>query len=149
MMNSQSVKLLLLCCLIFQLGCDISLKRKNKNHMMDSVEMSANDKKSTDKAENKQIILRRDFKIINSFYLDAENAIIREDMISHTQLSKKQEKNLQLGKIIPREILALPLPLELEKRLPSLPLHVIRVQVDKYVILMNVKSREILELLKI
>lgn len=148
-MNTQSVKLLLLCCLIFQLGCDISLKRKNKSHMIDSVKMNSNDKKSSDKVEYKEIIKRRNFKIINSFYLDAENAIIREDMISHTQLSKKQEKNLQIGKIIPREILALPLPLELEKRLPSLPLHVIRLQVAKYVILMNVKSREILELLKI
>ena len=43
----------------------------------------------------------------------------------------------------------MPLPIELEKRLPSLSLRVIRVQVGTRVILMDVKSRQILDIIKI
>ena len=148
-MNTQSVKLLLLFSLIFQYGCDISLKRKNTPQAMDSVGMNRVDSKSANKKIEKKKIYRHDFKIINSFYLDKENKIIREDMIKHTVISKKQEKNLQVGNVIPRDILALPLPIELEKRLPAIPLNTIRVQVGRYIILMNVKSREIIDVFKI
>ena len=149
MMNIQLVKLLLLCSLIFQFGCDISLKRKNNHQSMDSVDMNRADNQSANKKAAKKKILRHDFKIINSFYLNKENKIIREDMIKHTVISKKQEKNFQIGEVIPRDVLALPLPIELEKRLPAVPLHTIRVQVGRYIILMNVKSREIIDVFKI
>jgi len=74
---------------------------------------------------------------------------IRKDMISHTKISKRQAEKLKIGRIIPREIQVMPLPIALEKILPSLSLHVIRVQVGTRVILMNVKSRQILDIIKI
>lgn len=153
-MKSQMIKLALLSFLVLQVGCDLTLKKKN-HQIADSqkstkVENNSGKTGSNNKvATAKNVTLSRDEKIIISFYADAENAIIRNDMISHTEVSKKQAKKLKVGKIIPRDIQVMPLPITLEKRLSSLPLDRIRVQVGVRVVLMDVKSRRILAIIKI
>lgn len=159
-MKLQTIKLTLLTCLVFQLGCDITLKRKDKKHQMvaqvgsnqvesTQIKMSPKDEKKSKASRVKKVMRNYDSNIIISYYSDAANAVIRKDMISHTEISKKQAEKLKVGKIISRDIQVMPLPIALEKRLPSLSLHVIRVQVGTYVILMNVKSRQILNIIKI
>ena len=148
-MNSQILKLILLSCLILQSGCDITFKRKVTKNETAPVEMSQDDIKSDKKVLPKSKGRSKDFNIIISYYADAANATIRKDMIMHTEISKKQAKKLAVGKIIPREIQVMPLPLALEKILSALPLDMIRVQVGTRVILMNVKSRLILEVINI
>lgn len=158
-MKSLTIKLLLLCCLIFQAGCDLTLKKKSKSAKMssdkmdslkmNSAEMKKNSKKKSSKASMKYEMRDHDSDMITSYYSDEVNATIRKDMISHTAITKKQAKKLKVGKIIPREIQIIPLPMELEKRLTSLSLDKIRVQIGKYVVLMDVKSRRILDIIKI
>lgn len=148
-MNSQILKLILLSCLIVQSGCDITFKRKVTKNETAPVEISQDDNKSDKKDLLKRKVGNKDSDIIISYYSDAANAVIRKDMITHTEVSKKQSKKLVVGKVIPREIQVMPLPLALEKILSALPLDVIRVQVGTRVILMNVKSRLILEVINI
>lgn len=148
-MNSHIVKLIILSCLIFLSGCDITFKKQATNNEAVSLEKS-NDNIKTDKnVSEKSNVGNKDFDIIISYYSDKANANIRKDMISHTEISEKQAQKLVVGKIIPREFQVMPLPLALEKILTRLPLHVIRVQVGTRVIYMNVKSRKILEIIKI
>jgi len=146
-MNLQILKLLLLISIILQAGCDITFKRHSTNDADAQIKISKEqpDKKQTIK--NKAWI--KDFRIIESYYADVANASIRKDMISHTKISKKQEQKLVVGEVIPRDIQVMPLPLVLERKLSNLPLHVIRVQVGRHVILMNVKSRRIDNIVKI
>ena len=148
-MNSHIVKLILLGCLIFQAGCNITFKRKETHNETAPVGMNQEDNKSDKNVSVKNKGSNKDFNIIISYYSAPANATIRKDMITHTEISKKQEKKLVVGKIIPRGIQVMPLPLALEKNLSQLPLHVIRVQVGIRVIFMNVKSRKILEIIKI
>lgn len=174
-MKSQTIKLILLAFLVFQLGCDITLKRKDKKHQMmdpassnqaesnevgsnkikenisesNQMKMSPKDGKTSKASRVKKVMRNNDSNIIVSYYSDAANTVIRKDMISHTEISKNQAKKIKIGKILPREIQVMPLPIALEKRLPSLSLHVIRVQVGTRVILMDVKSRRILDIIKI
>ena len=164
-MKSQTIKLILLSCLVFQAGCDLTLKRKNKKDKVmapaslsqietnqaesNKTKMNSKVKKTSKSSMVKKVMRNNSSNIIISYYSDAANAIIRKDMISHTEISKNQALKLKIGKIIPREIQVIPLPLALEKRLPSLSLHVIRVQVGTRVILMDVKSRRILDIIKI
>lgn len=151
-MNSQIVKLILLACLIFQSGCDITFKRKNNNHKLTSVYMSQNNE-HTDDEENEIVegntVIDRDNSTIISFYADPANEIIRKDMRKHAKVSKKQEKKLVVGKTIPRNIQVVPLPLQLERILSPLPLQLIRVQAGMQVMVMDVKSRKILTVIKI
>lgn len=148
-MNSLILKLILLSCLILQSACDIAFKRKATLNEAAPVEMSQDDNKSDKKVLLKSKSRSKDFDIIISYYADAANATIRKDMITHTEVSKIQAKKLVVGKIIPRDIQIMPLPLALERILSALPLDVIRVQVGTRVILMNVKSRQILEIINI
>jgi len=159
-MKSQMVKLILLSFLVLQAGCDLTLKKKNKSHQMahaekstkvekESTKAGSKNKKEIKKTVTKNIAVSRDEQIIISYYSDAANKIIRKDMISHTEVSKKQAKKLKVGKIIPRDIQVMPLPIALEKRLSPLSLDRIRVQVGVRVILMDVKSRRILAIIKI
>lgn len=152
-MNSQTVKLILLACLIFQSGCDITFKRKNNNHKMTSVNMSQNnehiDEENNDTEEANNTVFDRDNSTIISFYADPANAIIRKDMRKHAKVTKKQEKTLVVGKTIPRNIQVVPLPLQLERILSPLPLQLIRVQACMQVMVMDVKSRKILTVIRI
>lgn len=153
-MNSKIIKLILLSCLIFMVGCKLTLKQKDKNHKTDSVKMNSlethhKNKNVTSNSSSTRVMNSNELNIIAAYYSDEANATIRKDMISHTQISKEDAKRLQVGKIIPREIQVMPLPIELEKRLPSLLLNVIRVQVGIRVIIMDVKTRRILDIIKI
>lgn len=148
-MNSQIVKLIILSCLLFQSGCDITLKKQATNNKAVSFEKSKDDKKTDKNVSEKSNVGNKDFDIIISYYSDKANANIRKDIITHTEISEQQAKKLVVGKIIPREIQVMPLPLALERILTRLPLHVIRVQVGTRVIYMYVKSRKILEIIKI
>jgi len=148
-MNSHIVKLIILSCLLFQSGCDIRFKKQATNNKSVSFEKSKDNKKTYKNVSVKSNVGNKDFDIIISYYSDKANANIRKDMIMHTEISDQQAKKMVVGKIIPREIQVMPLPLALERILTRLPLHVIRVQVGTRVIYMNVKSRKILEIIKI
>ena len=151
-MNSQTVKFILLACLIFQSGCDITFKRKNNNHQMTSVEMSQNNEhvdEEDNATEEGMSVFDRDNNTIISFYADPANAIIRKDMRKHAKVTKNQEKKLVVGKTIPRNIQVVPLPMQLERILSPLPLQLIRVQACMQVMVMDVKSRKILTVIRI
>ena len=146
-MNSQILKLVLLSCVVFLASCDVTFKRKSADAA--PVNMGSHKKAKSDKTEGKVAFNRKDLHIINSYYEDNSNAVIRKDMMTHTELSKEQNKKLVIGNVIPRDVQVIPLPLKLERILSSLPLHFLRVQAGEKVILMNVKSRKIIDVIKI
>jgi len=159
-MNSQILKLVLLTSLIFSAGCDLTLKRKaqkssdaqaetseQKDTLHKNSGLTEKDKKKSFSSE--VVFSENDSSIITSFYSDKANAVIRDNMIRHTSVSQKQQKKLVVGKVIPRDFQVLPLPLRLERALSTLELHFLRVQVGANVVLMNVKSRLILDIIKI
>ena len=148
-MNSQIIKLVILIGVIFLTGCDITFKRKSTDADLAPVSMEKNKGNVSNKKESKAAFNRKDSHIIKSYYADNSNAIIKKDMITHTGLSKKQNNMLIKGHLIPRDIQVIPLPLKLERILSALPLQLLRVQVGEKVILMNVKSRKILDIIKI
>lgn len=147
-MASQIIKLALVGCIVFQFGCDITFKRKSDDKSSAYVAVK-NIKNKTVKIKYNDGFSSKDSRIISSYYKDVANAIIRKDMITHSNISKKEQKKLVIGKIIPRHIQVIPLPLKLERDLSSVPLKMLRVQVGKNIILMNVKTRQILGVIKI
>jgi hypothetical protein len=147
-MNSHLLKLILLSCIIIQVSCGITFKRKSVNNEDAMVETSKS-MDATQKIVSRALFSKKDTETIALYYSDLANEIIRRGMIRHTTLSKKQKKNLTAGKFIPVDIQVIPLPLTLERTLSSLSLHYLRVQVGTYVILMNAKSRKILDIITI
>lgn len=147
-MISQILKLTLISCIVFQLGCDITFKRKSDGKSSSYVAIK-NIKNKTVKIKNSDAFSNKDVRIISSYYKDDSNEMIKQDMITHSKISKKDEKKLVVGKIIPRHIQVIPLPLKLESSLSSISLNMLRVQVGKNIILMNVKTRKILGIIKI
>lgn len=164
-MNSLVLKVLIIGCLIFQYGCGLKFKRKLPQVTNKPVEMiqyetqseQQSDDKDKEKNKNKDKIkvqtpgkfTEKDSHLISSYYADNANHIIRQDMIAHTRLSQKQEDKLVVNGYIPGNLQIIPLPLKLERILSSLPLELIRVHIGKKVIIMNVKSRQILDIIKI
>ena len=148
-MKSQILKLVLLSCVVFLASCDVTFKRKNSDADAIPVNMGTHKKNISKKTESKTAFNKKDSQIINSYYADNSNATIRKDMITHTELSKKQNNKLVTGNLIPRDVQVIPLPLKLERILSELPLQLLRVQVGEKVILMDVKSRNILDVIKI
>ncbi|HFD33427.1 MAG TPA: hypothetical protein ENJ28_12065 [Gammaproteobacteria bacterium] len=148
-MSLNIFKLLLLASLFMQVSCDITFKRNTDSNVSVSKENTIQHKALTKEELKQEKQWRNDFSLIKSFYADAANSSIRKDMISHTKVSKKQSKKIVAGKAIPRDIQVMPLPMILERKLSTLPLHLIRVQVGAYVVLMKVKSRLIVDLVKI
>ena len=148
-MNSQIIKLVILSTVIFMTGCDITFKRKNADVNAIPVNMEKQNKGKRSKSVNKGAFNKKDSHIIHSDYADSSNAIIRNDMIAQTRLSKEQNKNIVIENIIPRDVQVIPLPLKLERILSALPLQFLRVQAGENVILMNVKTRKILDVIKI
>ena len=157
MMNSLVLKLIVLSCLIFQMGCAIQFKRKTTPttekpaEMIEFEKLSSKEKEKVKKDTPKNNIQfgEKDLHIITLYYSDKANALIRDDMIMETKTSVKQEKNLVINAYIPRDLQVVPLPLKLERMLSSLPLNLLRVQVGNRVVIMNVKSRQILDIIKI
>ena len=160
-MNSIFLKLFIISCLILQAGCSLKFKRKspeapeekklevieyqNKLGSKGSIKEAAPEKQ----AANDLLFSEKDSLIIKTYYADEANVVVRHDMQMHTKISRKQEENLQANKFIPRDIQVMPLPLQLERKLSAISLNLIRVQVANYVVLMNVKSRQILDIIKI
>ncbi|MFK5913093.1 MAG: hypothetical protein QM484_01865 [Woeseiaceae bacterium] len=147
------LKLLLLSSLLLQASCDIMFKRKNMPAVIETKNISLDKVKKENQSISKSPIhhvqKKRDIEIISSYYADPSNEMIRKNMISYTSITKKEQAKLVVGKIISRELQVVPLPLILERDLSSLPLNMIRVQVGANIILMNVKTRQILDLVKI
>lgn len=158
-MSSRVIVILLMTTLFFQQGCDVTFKRKSsadsdtKDKMdkrtRDSINL--NDSIDSEKVNNKSgaHFSKQDSQIIVGFYKDKANSQIRKDMSMHSKLSKKQKNKLVIGGLLNRDIQVMPLPLKLQSILSSLPLNFLRVQVGEQVILMNVKSRQILDIIKI
>ena len=156
-MNSRVLKLIVLSCLIFQMGCAIQFKRKTTPvtekpaEMIEFEKLSSKEKEKVKKDTPKKDIQfgEKDLHVITLYYSNKENAIIRDDMVMQTKTSVKQEKNIVINAYIPRDVQVVPLPLKLERILSSLPLNLLRVQVGNRVVIMNVKSRQILDIIKI
>ena len=154
-MNSTVLKLIILSCLIFQMGCGLKLKRKvtqpqdNQVEMLEHKALLSKEVSADESSESGPRFGEKDSQLISLYFKDKTNAIVRHDMMMSTQVSKQQEKTLVVGEFIARGIQVMPLPLKLERMLSSLSLHLLRVQVADNVILMNVKSRKILDIIKI
>lgn len=160
-MNSYKIKFVTLICIILITGCDIAFKRKTNNASDSQAAMnhpnidtvntvsSKKNKSEKNKVETKASFSERDSKLIALYYADKSNAVIVEDMVKQTYISDKQAKKLVISERIPNNTQVMPLPLELEKMLSPLPRYNLRVQVGKHVILMDVKSRQILDMIKI
>jgi len=161
-MNSFSTKWVVFISLILLAGCDIALKRKSESNPDYQAEMrkqiaedEKNGKNKKSKSKNSEpvkaraIFSDRDTKLIKLYYGDESKSSILKDMIKHTWVSEKQAKNLTVTKRISNDIQVMPLPLELEKILSPLPRYSIRVQVGKNVIIMDIKSRRIIDIVKL
>ena len=148
-MKSQILKLVVLSFVVLLAGCDITFKRKSTNADAAPVNMGKYKVSVSNKKERKPAFNKKDSHIIKKYYDDTSNATIRNDMILHTKLSKNQNNNIVIGNLVPRDVQVIPLPLKLERILSALPLQLLRVQVGEKVVLMNVKSRKILDVIKI
>ncbi len=154
-MNSSLLKLILFSCIIFQTSCDITFKRKVEKEKKAPVIIDEQLKSSKKVDENKETekstntFTKNDSELISSYYLDKTNSTIRKDMIMHTKISKEQIKKLVVDEYVPRDVQVMPLPLKLNRKLSFLTLDKLRVQIGTRVILMNVKTRRILDVIKI
>ena len=154
-MNSSLLKLILFSCIIFQTSCDITFKRKVEKEKKVPVVIDEQLKSSKKVDKNKETekstnaFTKYDSELITSYYLDKTNSIIRKDMIMHTKISREQTKKLVVDEYVPRDVQVMPLPLKLNRKLSFLPLDKLRVQIGTRVILMNVKTRQILDVIKI
>ena len=148
-MKSHILKLVVLSCLAGLVSCDVTFKRKSVDTNTLPVNTEIVNEGKSNRVKNNVAFDRKDSHIISSYYADKSNAIIRKDMIRQTKLSKEQNINLVIGSIIPRDVQVMPLPLKLERILSALSLQFLRVQAGEKLILMNVKSRKILDIIKI
>ena len=158
-MKSLALKLLIIASLLLQYGCEIQFKRKSIQTSEPTAAMTQFEKyplkQADDKANAKSKVeipgkfTENDRHLISTYYTDKTNQVIRKDMITQTQLSKQQEEKLVVNAYIPRDVQVIPLPLKLERMLSALPLNLLRVHVGNQVIIMNVKSRQILDIIKI
>lgn len=154
-MKSAILKIILFSLVFIQAGCEITFKKKSNQGVTPSTEQDEEGRHIPQNDEVKTTPFstagfnNNDTQLITSFYSNANNAVVRKDMISHTQLSKRQDNNIRVNKIIPRDVQVVPLPLNLETSLSPIALHQLRVQIGKYVVVMNVKSRLIVAIIKI
>ena len=154
-MNSTILKLLLFSGIIFQVSCDITFKRKVEKDtevpviIDEQLKSSKKVEPNKDKVKSGDAFSKSDSKIITSYYSDNTNSTIRQDMIMHTKISKEQTKKLIVDEYVPRDVQVMPLPLKLKNKLSALSLDKLRVQIGTRVILMNVKTRRILDIIKI
>jgi len=161
MTKVKSIKIIFLCGLLFTTACDITFKKKSNNEtpsynastVSEPDTKSAKDTKptktQTDKVVTKLSFTAIDKEIIQRYYKDKTNTIIAKNMSTHSESTKKQVKKLKISSHIARSIQVVPLPLELERILTTLPRFALRVQVNNKIILMDVSSREILDIITI
>ena len=154
-MKSYKLPLLILSGIIFISGCDISFKRispaavdtQNQTNSENS-ETLVKDQPAQKTLKNKTSFGDTDSKLIARYYSDVSNETILQNIINQTHITKKQANKLVVAERIPHNTQVMPLPLELENLLSPLPQHVLRIQIGKYVILMDVKSRQIHDVIK-
>lgn len=135
----------------------MTFKRKSAASRAENTENSTDSKKtvvSKEKLKDAKITAHKSFssndkKMIRLYYSDSANATVLQDIITHTQTTKTQDKKLKTNEKIPSDVQVMPLPLELKRLLSPLPASVLRVQVNKHVILMNVKSRQIMDMINL
>lgn len=143
----------MLCALIGLSACNMTFKKKyNKSEK----EISDLRIKATSPKKYQQLLeqqqgqgfSQKDKKLINLYYKDKANANTMSKAASLTPVSKKEDSQLKISHHLPPHIQVVPLPLELEKILGKLPRQVLRVQVARNIILMNVKTRKIIDIIK-
>mgnify|MGYP007065675680 CR=1 FL=1 len=156
-MNSRVIIIILASTLFFLQGCDLTFKRKTSSGVPGKVEMAketGSPTKSNKPVKNihvnkKSVTHFRDDDIqrIREFY--KENTQTRDDMIAYSKLSKKQKNSLVVNGVVKHDIQIIPLPLKLKEMLSPLPMNLLRVHAGDKVILMNVNSRRIIDIIKL
>lgn len=158
-MKSFSLKIVLIACLVLQAGCEVTFKRKSP--AVDSAQavsqksesMEQNDEASLTKGKPSEKPARafneRDIKLITLYYANEGNAQVLDDMVKQTWVNNKIESQLTVNEAIPSDVQVMPLPLDLEKILSPLSAYALRVQVGKRVMIMDIKSRRILDVIKL
>jgi hypothetical protein len=154
----------LMVCLLLQIGCDLTLKRKStiseSTHESTPGEISEqrdSGKPSKESAVQKEdttekttrLFSEHDIEVISLYYKNEANAQVLDDMLQQTWVNNKIEDKITVGESIPPDVQVMPLPLELEKILSPLSRYALRVQVGKRVIMMDIKSRRILDVIKL
>ena len=161
-MNSYGLRFILLCLLLTQAGCDITLKKKYSekgNTTIENTKMGHKViikkkapgmiQKEYEQREVLKAFTRKDKAIITAYYKNNEATAILHYANKHSPLDKKQEKELLISKSIPQNIQLIPLPLDLDKHLTEIPASVLRVQVSNNIILMDVRTRNIIDIIKL
>ena len=137
-----------------QAGCNITLKKKtgsdNRVHPS-KVMLKRNSEYNQKKAQ--EAIPRVGFStsdraLIKLYFKNEGNKSIFNNMVNQREVSSKQDKTLIVSNAIPNNIQTSPLPLDLDKTLSIAPSHMLRVQVGRNIILMNVKTRKIVDIIK-
>lgn len=156
-MNSRATIMILVSTLFFLQGCDLTFKRKTSSDAAGKVEMvkeTGSPTQSNKPVKNEHVNKKsgthfsdNEIQRIREFY--KENTQMRDDMIAYSKLSKKQINSLVVNGVVKHDIQIVPLPLKLKGMLSPLPMNLLRVHVGDKVILMNVKSRRIIDIIKI
>jgi hypothetical protein len=153
MMKSFTLVVCLIAGLLLQSGCKIALKRKSDpGAATQSSEMSRaaeKDSKSSKDKKTARVFTQRDTKLIALYYSNEGNAQVLDDIVKQTSVSSEVQDKLKINQIIPNGVQVVPLPLELEKMLSPLSGYDLRVQVGKRVMIMDIKSRRILDVIKL
>lgn len=143
----------MLCALVGLSACDITFKKKYSKSAKDIADLRI--KAKSPKKYQKILEQRRgeafsqkDKKLISLYYNDKANANIMSKAVSLTPVTKKEDSELKISHHLAPHIQVIPLPLELENILTKLPRQVLRVQVARNIILMNVKTRKIIDIIK-
>ena len=152
-MKSFSLVIGLIAGLLLQSGCNITFKRNsNQDDVAQSSEISAASKMYSKSSQEKiplHAFTHRDIKLIALYYSKEGNAQALSDIIKQTSVNSKIQSKLKKNEIIPNDVLVIPLPLGLEKILSPLSGYELRVQVGKRVMLIDIKSRRILDVIKL
>lgn len=151
--SGLKLSIITLSAVVVLSACDITLKKKYIQSPKEFTELDAKQKsqkkyKKLLDHERAQGLTQKDKRLITLYYSDVGNATIIAKAMTLTPISKKEDKALRVSHYLPLHIQVIPLPLELEKLLVKLPRQVLRVQVAKNIILMNVKTRKIIDIIK-
>ena len=162
----------LLPALLALTACDITFKRKSASAMTEQTDKqqqtdknskqgkTADGKKDAKKPEQKnkdskppvmtgKNFTAQDKELIQNYFKNVNNARVFHEAAELTRLDSKRKESLKVNTILSADIQVIPLPLELERGLSTLNSNMIRVQVENLVILMDLGTRRIVEIIKI
>lgn len=151
--SKLKLSIVVLCAFIGLSACSITFKKKYSKSPKEVSDLRIK-AKSPEKYQKilehrrGEAFSQKDKELINLYYKDKGNANIMSKAASLTPISKKEDSQLKISHYLPPHIQVIPLPLELENILGKLPRQVLRVQVAKNIILMNVKTRKIIDIIK-